>query len=50
MSMEIVQYPTVSIITIRSRCHLSKGTWAPEPGSPKWRRDMAMKAMKEKKK
>lgn len=50
MSMEIVQYTTVSIITIKSRCHQSKGTWAPEPGSPKWRRDMAMKARKATKK
>lgn len=29
-----------STITIRSRCHEAKGTWVPEPGSPKFMRDM----------
>lgn len=50
MSMEIVQYTTVSIITIKSRCHASKADWRPEPGSPKWKRDTATKARNGKKK
>lgn len=28
-----------STITIRSRCHLSHGTWVPEVGSPKHERE-----------
>lgn len=50
MSMEIVQYTSVSIITIKSRCHQSQGTWVPGPGSPKWARDMARMARKAAKK
>ena len=29
-----------STITIRSRCHEAKGAWVPEPGSPKYMRDL----------
>lgn len=29
-----------STITIRSRCHEATGTWVPEPGSPKYKRDL----------
>ena len=30
-----------STITIRSRCHEAKVAWVPEPGSPKYERDVA---------
>ena len=29
-----------STITIRSRCHQAKADWRPEPGSPKYERDL----------
>lgn len=29
-----------STITIRSRCHEAGGDWRPEPGSPKYMRDL----------
>lgn len=29
-----------STITIRSRCHEANGAWVPEPGSPKFMRDL----------
>ena len=29
-----------STITIRSQCHKANGAWVPEPGSPKFMRDL----------